>query len=306
MTNLQPSREVFITCAVTGSGDTTGRSDKVPITPQQIADSCIEAAEAGAAIVHIHVRDPKTGVPARDPDLYSQVIDIIKKSNVDMVINFTAGMGGDIVFGSAEKPFPLNEAGTDMVGATERLEHVRNLLPEICTIDCGTMNFGHGDYVMTNTSSVLQEMARQVQALGVRPEIECFDTGHLQLAIWLKNQGLIDDPVMIQLCMGIPWGAPDDLNTLMAMVNNLPQDWVFSAFSIGRNAMAYPAAAVLAGGNVRVGLEDNLYLSRGVFATNAQLVERAVTVVENMGASIVGPEAVRERLGLTKRAPVAR
>ena len=203
MTNLQPSREVFITCAVTGSGDTTGRSEKVPITPQQIADSCIEAAEAGAAIVHIHVRDPETGTPARDPRLYSQVVDIIKESKVDMVINFTAGMGGDIVFGSAEKPFPLDEAGTDMVGATERLEHVRNLLPEICTIDCGTMNFGHGDYVMTNTSSVLQEMARQVQALGVRPEIECFDTGHLQLAIWLKNQGLIDDPVMIQLCMGI-------------------------------------------------------------------------------------------------------
>ena len=199
MTNLQPSREVFITCAVTGSGDTTGRSEKVPITPQQIADSCIEAAEAGAAIVHIHVRDPETGTPARDPKLYSQVVDIIKESKVDMVINFTAGMGGDIVFGSAEKPFPLDEAGTDMVGATERLEHVRNLLPEICTIDCGTMNFGHGDYVMTNTSSVLQEMARQVQALGVRPEIECFDTGHLQLAIWLKNQGLIDDPVMIQL-----------------------------------------------------------------------------------------------------------
>jgi uncharacterized protein (DUF849 family) len=189
MTNLQPSREVFITCAVTGSGDTTGRSEKVPITPQQIADSCIEAAEAGAAIVHIHVRDPETGTPARDPRLYSQVVDIIKESKVDMVINFTAGMGGDIVFGSAEKPFPLDEAGTDMVGATERLEHVRNLLPEICTIDCGTMNFGHGDYVMTNTSSVLQEMARQVQALGVRPEIECFDTGHLQLAIWLKNQG---------------------------------------------------------------------------------------------------------------------
>ena len=169
MTNLQPSREVFITCAVTGSGDTTGRSEKVPITPQQIADSCIEAAEAGAAIVHIHVRDPETGTPARDPRLYSQVVNIIKESKVDMVINFTAGMGGDIVFGSAEKPFPLDEAGTDMVGATERLEHVRNLLPEICTIDCGTMNFGHGDYVMTNTSSVLQEMARQIGRRGCNP-----------------------------------------------------------------------------------------------------------------------------------------
>ena len=159
---------------------------------------------------------------------------------------------------------------------------------------------------MTNSTAMLFEMARQMQALGVKPEIEAFDTGHLWFAKHLAEQGLIDGPALVQLCMGIPWGAPDDLNTLMAMVNNLPQDWVFSAFSIGRNAMAYPAAAVLAGGNVRVGLEDNLYLSRGVFATNAQLVERAVTVVENMGASIVGPEAVRERLGLTKRAPVAR
>ena len=246
MTNLQPSREVFITCAVTGSGDTTGRSEKVPITPQQIADSCIEAAQAGAAIVHIHVRDPETGTPARDPRLYSQVVDIIKESKVDMVINFTAGMGGDIVFGSAEKPFPLDEAGTDMVGATERLEHVRNLLPEICTIDCGTMNFGHGDYVMTNTSSVLQEMARQVQALGVRPEIECFDTGHLQLAIWLKNQGLIDDPVMIQLCMGIPWGAPDDMHTFLAMTSSIPKDWTFSAFSISRNQLPFVAMSILA------------------------------------------------------------
>ena len=301
MTNLQPSREVFITCAVTGSGDTTGRSDKVPITPQQIADSCIEAAEAGAAIVHIHVRDPKTGVPARDPDLYSQVIDIIKKSNVDMVINFTAGMGGDIVFGSAEKPFPLDEAGTDMVGATERLEHVRNLLPEICTIDCGTMNFGHGDYVMTNTSSVLQEMARQVQALGVRPEIECFDTGHLQLAIWLKNQGLIDDPVMIQLCMGIPWGAPDDMHTFLAMTSSIPKDWTFSAFSISRNQLPFVAMAVLAGGNIRVGLEDNIYLKKGVLATNGDLVKKAVQTAEGMGCTILGPEQVRKNLKLEKR-----
>jgi uncharacterized protein (DUF849 family) len=144
-----------------------------------------------------------------------------------------------------------------------------------------------------------------MQALGVKPEIEAFDTGHLWFAKHLAEQGHIEAPALVQLCMGIPWGAPDDLNTLMAMVNNIPDDWVFSAFSIGRNAMAYPAASVLAGGNVRVGLEDNIYLSRGVFATNAQLVERAVNVVENMGASIIGPDAVRARLGVTKRAPLA-
>ncbi|AXE61273.1 3-keto-5-aminohexanoate cleavage protein [Candidatus Thioglobus sp. NP1] len=301
MTNLQPTREVFITCAVTGSGDTTGKSDKVPITPQQIADSCIEAAEAGAAIVHIHVRNPKTGVPARDPALYAKVVDIIRESKVDMVINFTAGMGGDLVFGSAEEPLPLKEEGTDMVGASERLDHVRNILPEICTIDCGTMNFGEGGYVMTNTPAVLKEMAAQVQALGVKPEIECFDTGHLQLAIWLKNQGLIDDPVMIQLCMGIPWGAPDDLHTFLAMTSSIPEDWTFSAFSISRNQLPYVALAVLAGGNIRVGLEDNIYLKRGVLASNADLVKKAVQTAEGMGCSILGPQQVRDNLKLVKR-----
>ena len=301
MTNLQPTREVFITCAVTGSGDTTGKSDKVPITPQQIADSCIEAAEAGAAIVHIHVRNPKTGVPARDPALYAKVVDIIRESKVDMVINFTAGMGGDLVFGSAEEPLPLKEEGTDMVGASERLDHVRNILPEICTIDCGTMNFGEGGYVMTNTPAVLKEMAAQVQTLGVKPEIECFDTGHLQLAIWLKNQGLIDDPVMIQLCMGIPWGAPDDLHTFLAMTSSIPEDWTFSAFSISRNQLPYVALAVLAGGNIRVGLEDNIYLKRGVLASNADLVKKAVQTAEGMGCSILGPQQVRDNLKLVKR-----
>ena len=301
MTNLQPTREVFITCAVTGSGDTTGKSDKVPITPQQIADSCIEAAEAGAAIVHIHVRNPESGVPARDPVLYAKVVDIIRESKVDMVINFTAGMGGDLVFGSAEEPLPLKDEGTDMVGASERLDHVRNILPEICTIDCGTMNFGEGGYVMTNTPAVLKEMAAQVQALGVKPEIECFDTGHLQLAIWLKNQGLIDDPVMIQLCMGIPWGAPDDLHTFLAMTSSIPEDWTFSAFSISRNQLPYVALAVLAGGNIRVGLEDNIYLKRGVLASNADLVKKAVQTAEGMGCSILGPQQVRDNLKLVKR-----
>jgi uncharacterized protein (DUF849 family) len=301
MTGLQPSREIFITCAVTGAGDTTGRSDKVPITPQEIADSCIASAKAGAAIVHIHVRDPKTGAPARDPALYAEVMNIIRKSKIDMVLNFTAGMGGDMVFGSAEEPLPLNDEGTDMAGATERLAHVRNLLPEICTIDCGTMNFGEGDYVMTNTPSILREMSKQVQALGVRPEIECFDTGHLQLAMWLKENGWIDDPVMIQLCMGIPWGSPDDLHTIMAMTANVPDDWTFSAFSIGRNQLPYVAMAILAGGNVRVGLEDNIYLKKGVLATNEDLVKRAVQIAQGMGVKILSPAEVREKMQLQKR-----
>jgi uncharacterized protein (DUF849 family) len=300
---LEMNKEVFITCAVTGSGDTTGKSDKVPVTPEQIATSAIDAAKAGAAIVHCHVRDPETGKPSRDPKLFREVTERIRDAAVDVVLNLTAGMGGDLVLGGVETPLPLSAVGTDLVGATERLAHIADCRPEICTLDCGTMNFGHGDYVMTNSTSTLFEMARQIRDLGVKPEIEAFDTGHLWFARHLVEEGYIEAPALVQLCMGIPWGAPDDLNTFMAMVNNVPADWVFSAFSIGRNAMAYPAAAILAGGNIRVGLEDGIYLSRGVFATNAQLVERAVNVAENMGASIIGPDAVREKLGLTKRTP---
>ena len=298
---LAMNREVFITAAITGAGDTTGKSPHVPITPKQIAESAIDAAKAGAAVVHCHVRDPETGAASRRLDLYREVTDRIRASSVDVVLNLTAGMGGDLVFGSVEAPLPHNPKGTDMAGATERVAHVADCLPEICTLDCGTMNFSLGDYVMTNTPSTLREMARQMTALGVRPEIEAFDTGHLWFAKQLADEGLIENPVLIQLCMGIPWGAPDDLNTFMAMVNNVPSHWTFSAFSIGRNALAYPAAAVLAGGNVRVGLEDNLYVGKGKLATNAQLVEKAVTVIEGMGVRIIGPEEVRAKLKLTKR-----
>ncbi len=303
---LAMRRKVFITCAVTGSGDTTGKSDKVPITPEQIANSALEAARAGAAVVHCHVRDPETGAPSRDPELFREVTERIRDSETDVVLNLTAGMGGDLVLGGVETPLPPKADGTDMAGATERLRHIADCRPEICTLDCGTMNFGHGDYIMTNSTAMLTEMAKQMKAIGVVPEIEAFDTGHLWFAKHLVEQGHISTPALVQLCMGIPWGAPDDLNTLMAMVNNIPDDWIYSAFSIGRNAMAYPAAAILAGGNVRVGLEDNIYLSRGVFATNAELVERAANVVENMGAELIGPEDVRALLGITKRAPVQR
>ena len=296
------NHEVFITCAVTGSGDTAGKSALVPVTPEQIAAASIEAARAGAAIAHIHVRDPETGKGSRDPRLYREVVDRIRQSGVDVVINLTAGMGGDVVFGSGEMPLPLDKAGTDMVGPTERLAHVTELLPEICTLDCGTMNFSLGDYVMTNTPSTLRAMARQVQALGVKPELEVFDAGHLVFVHDLVREGLIDGPAMIQLCMGIPYGAPDDPLTLMALVHRLPKDAVFSAFSIGRNQLPFVAMAALAGGNVRVGLEDNLFLSRGVPASNGQLVERAVTILEAMGAKVLGPAAVRDRLKLRTQA----
>lgn len=293
--------EVFITCAVTGSGETAAKHAGVPVTPKQIADSAIEAARAGAAIAHIHVRDPETGAASRDPALYREVVEQIRASDVDVIINLTAGMGGDLVLGSGEQPLPPNPVGTDMAGPLERLIHVEELLPEICTLDCGTMNFSAGDYIMTNTPSQLRAMAKRVQELGVRPELEVFDSGHLVFVRDLVKEGLLDAPLMIQLCMGIPYGAPDDPLTLMAMVNQIPAGATFSAFSIGPRQLPYVAMAALAGGNVRVGLEDNLYLSRGRLASNGDLVERAVTILEAMNVRIMGPAEVRERLQLKKR-----
>jgi uncharacterized protein (DUF849 family) len=260
--------KAFITCAVTGAGDTTARSDNVPVTPEEIAASALEAARAGAAVVHLHVRDPATGQGSRDVELYRRAVETIRAADVDAVINLTAGMGGDLVLGGPETPLPLDDAGTDMAGAAERLAHVEALLPEICTLDCGTMNFAAGgDYVMANTPQMLQTMARRIQSLGVRPELEVFDTGQLVMVKDLIAEGLIDDPVLIQLCMGIRYGAPDDPGTLLTLVNSLPAGAVFSAFSIGRMQLPYVAMAVLAGGNVRVGLEDNLYLGPGQSAT---------------------------------------
>ncbi len=300
---LSMNTDVFITCAVTGSGSTQDRSPHVPRSPKQIADSAIAAAKAGAAVVHCHVRDPDTGTPSRDLSYYREVTERIRAADVDVVLNLTAGMGGDITFGPTDAPMPVNDAGTDMIGAADRVAHIADCLPEICTLDCGTMNFAEADYVMTNTPGMLRAMGQMMTDLGVKPEIEAFDTGHLWFAKELVKEGVLDSPALVQLCMGVPWGAPDDLNTFMAMVNNVPDDWTFSAFGLGRNQMAYVAAAVLAGGNVRVGLEDNLWLAKGELATNEQLVTRARGIVEGMGARVIGPDAVREKLGLVKRAP---
>ncbi len=293
--------EAFITCAVTGSGNTVDKHPAIPKTPQEIADTAIEAAKAGAAVAHIHVRDPESGKPSRDPALFKEVVERVRASDTDVVLNLTAGMGGDLTLGSVDQPLPLSEEGTDMAGPLERLAHVDEMLPEICTLDCGTMNFAEGDYVMTNTPGMLRAMAKKVQDLGVRPELEVFDTGHLVFVKRLMKDGLLDDPIMLQLCMGIPYGAPDDPTTLMAMVNQLPEGSIWSSFSIGRMQLPYVAQTVLAGGNVRVGLEDNLYLERGVYASNANLVERAVTILEAMNVRVIGPDEVREKLKLKKR-----
>lgn len=293
--------EAFITCALTGAGDLTGMTHHAPITPEQIADSAIEAARAGAAVVHIHVREPRTGMGSREVAYYREVVERVRASSTDVVLNLTTGMGGEIVTGGAESPLPLDEAGTDMAGATERLAHVAELLPEICTLDAGTMNFAAGgDYIMVNTPSMVREMARQIVALGVRPEVECFDTGDLVLTRELAREGLLGEHYLVQLCMGIPYGVPNDPLSFQAMIHGIPDGAVWSAFSVGRYQLPYAAMAVLHGGNVRVGLEDNLYLSRGVLATNGALVERAVTILEALNVRVQGPQEVRDRLGLVR------
>ncbi len=301
---LTMNREVFITCAVTGAGGTQDRSPHVPRSPREIAESAIAAAKAGAAVVHCHVRDPETGKPSRKLEYYREVTERIRDSDTDVVLNLTAGMGGDIYFEGTEAM--VASGRSDMAGAEERVAHVVECRPEICTLDCGTMNFNEADYVMVNTPGMLRDMAKRMTAAGVRIEIEAFDTGHLWLAKELVREGVIPDPVLVQLCMGVPWGAPDDLNTYLAMVNNVPAGWVWSAFALGRHQMPYVAAAVIGGGNVRVGLEDNLWLDKGVLATNAQLVERAATIIENLGARVITPAEVRARLGLVKRGVVGK
>ncbi|WP_326688695.1 MULTISPECIES: 3-keto-5-aminohexanoate cleavage protein [unclassified Streptomyces] len=291
---------VIITCALTGAGDTVGRSPHVPVTPEQIAASAVEAAGAGAAVVHIHVRDPETGAPSRDPRLYREVVERIKETGTDVVINLTAGMGGDLVL-DADQPLEKGALeGTDLVGGLDRLPHVEDLLPDICTLDCGSLNFGDNLYI--STPEMLRKGARRIQELGVRPELEIFDTGQLAFAKQLLDEGLLDDPTVFQLCMGIPWGAPAEPGILASMVNFLPAGAQWASFALGRMQMPWVAQSILLGGNVRVGLEDNLYLSKGVKATNAQLTERAVQITESLGASVASPDEARARLGLKPRA----
>ncbi|MEU6956052.1 3-keto-5-aminohexanoate cleavage protein [Streptomyces sp. NPDC045714] len=294
------NQDVIITCALTGAGDTVGRSPHVPVTPEQIAASAIEAAGAGAAVVHIHVREPETGAPSRDPRLYREVVERIRETGTDVVINLTAGMGGDLVI---DPEAPLRQLpGTDLVGGLERLPHVEDLLPDICTLDCGSLNFGDGSNLYVSTPDMLRTGAKRIQELGVRPELEIFDTGQLWFAKQLLAEGLLDDPTVFQLCMGIPWGAPADPGVLQAMVNMLPHGAQWASFALGRMQMPWVAQSILLGGHVRVGLEDNLYLGKGVKATNGQLVERAVRITESLGSRVATPDEARVKLGLRPRA----
>ena len=288
--------EVMVTCAVTGAGDTTARHPGVPITPAQIADAAIEAAKAGAAVAHIHVRDPETGKGSRDPELFKEVVDRVRSAATDVVINLTAGMGGDWVPGADNPAMP--GPGTDMVGPLERLAHVEQLLPEICSLDCGTLNFGNGDEIYISTPPTLRKMAELTQQWGVKPELEVFELGHIRFARQMIAEGLIAEPPMFQVCLGIPWGADHSVDTMKAMKDNLPADAVWGGFGISRMQMPMVAASVAMGGNARVGLEDNLYLKKGVLASNGQLVERAIEIIERMGARAITPAEARQRLNL--------
>jgi uncharacterized protein (DUF849 family) len=290
------NNEVIITCAVTGAGDTVGRHPGVPVTPEQVADAAIEAAKAGAAVAHVHVRDPETGKGSRDPALFREAVERIRDSGTDVVINLTAGMGGDWVPSDDDPSLP--GPGTDMIGPAERLVHVEDLKPEICSLDCGTLNFGGGNEIYISTPAYLKAMAEQVKAWGVKPELEVFDLGHIRFARAMIDAGLIEDPPLFQICLGIPWGAGADTATMMAMRDALPDGALWAGFGISRMEMPMVAQAVVLGGNVRVGLEDNLYLDKGVLASNGQLVERAVEIVERLGARVLSPQEARAKLGL--------
>jgi len=289
------NRDVIITCAVTGGGDTVGRSPHVPVTPAQIAEAALEAHAAGAAIVHLHVRDPKTGLGSRDPNLFRELVTAIRSRNSEVILNLTGGMGGEILFDSADRPLPPASA-TDFVGPQERMTHILELKPEIASLDTGSLNFDEALYA--TTPNWLRTMCRAYKEAGVRPELEVFELGHIELAKQLIKEGLIAEPAIFQLCLGIKYGAPATPDAMIAMRNALPQGSIWAAFGLGALQIPMAAQAVLMGGNLRVGLEDNLYLDKGVLATNAQLVTRAREIVERLGGRVLSSSEARRKLTL--------
>ena len=292
------NRNPIITCAVTGSGDTARRHPDLPKSPGEIATAAIEAAKAGAAIAHIHVREPETGKPSRDVALYREVVDRIRGSETDVIINLTTGMGVDLFLGPDDDPLNFT-ADTDCVGQMERMEHVEALLPEICSLDCGSFNYMGQNYVYVSTQTMLEIGAKRLQEIGVKPELEVFDTGQIWFARHLVEQGLIDDPPLFQVCLGIPWGAPATPGVFQTMVNELPDGCNWTGFALGAMEMPVVAQALLLGGNVRVGLEDNLYLEKGVLAkSSAEQVEKAIRIIREMGHEPATPDEAREILGL--------
>jgi uncharacterized protein (DUF849 family) len=290
------SRKTVITCALTGSFDTPSKNPAVPVTPEQIATSALHAAKAGAAVVHIHVRDPKTTKPSMELSLYREVVERIRDKNDQVVLNLTTGPGGRFIPDPAE-PRRAGE-GTTLTTPAARMRHVEELKPPICTLDVATMNFG--EHAFLNMPAHLREMADRAKAAGAKPEIEVFDLGHIELAKRLIAEGHLAEPPLFQICLGIPYGAPATPDTLLLMRDQLPKNAAWSAFGISRAEFPMVAVTVAAGGNVRVGLEDNLYLGKGKLApSNAALVERAATIIELLDASVATPKEAREIFGLS-------
>lgn len=291
-------RKVVLTCAVVGENEFNRAHPAFPVTPEEIGDAAKEASEAGASVVHLHVRDPKTGSGSRNPELFAEMIKAVRDRDVRAVINITCGGGATFV------PDPINEAmggeGTDIASAEERVLHIEMTRPEMCTIDVTTQNQKDGDkeYVYLNSAPTLRKMARSFQQLGIKPEIEVFAPGDILLANKMLEDGYFDRPPVYQIVTGTHWGLPSTAETLIYMRNLLPADANWAAFGVGRMQMPMVAQSVLLGGNVRVGLEDNLYLSRGVFATNGQLVQRAKSIIENLGYQVATPDEAREVLGI--------
>ena len=292
------NNEVIVTCAVTGAGDTLGKHPEVPVTPEQISNAAIAAAKAGASVAHIHVRDPETGLGSRDTNLFKEVVERIRDSETDVVINLTAGMGGDWIPSEEDPSMP--GPGTDMIGPEERLAHVKEIHPEICSLDCGTMNFGNGNEIYISPPGYLREMASMIQKWGVKPELEVFELGQIRFAKQMIKEGLINEPPMFQICLGIPWGAEQTVDSMKVMKDELPTNASWASFGIGRMQMPMAAAAVAMGGNVRVGLEDNLYLEKGVLASNDQLVTRVIEIIQRMGSRVLSPQETRDKLKLKK------
>ena len=291
--------KVFISCAVTGSGDTAKKHPDLPKTPKQIATAAIEAAKAGAAIAHIHVRE-EDGKPSRRPDLYKEVVDRVRSSETDVILNLTTGMGGDLDMGKGKNPLEFGPM-TDMTNIMERIANAEEFLPEICTLDCGTLNFGDDTQIVVNTPKDLRAAAKRLKEIKVKPEIEAFDLGNMWFGAQLYKEGLLSDPPMFQMCLGIPWGAPATTLSMQAMKDIMPKEAIWSGFAISKNEMPFVAKTVEMGGNPRVGLEDNLYLSKGKLATNAQLVEKAIGIVNDLGFTTLTPEETRKKLKLVRQ-----
>ena len=297
---MSGKRKVYITCAVTGNAPFNPRHPNFPVTPAQIADASIEAVKAGAAIVHVHVRDLETTEGCRDPALFKEVVDRIRQSGTNVIINLTCGLGGLLLPDPEDEARALPES--DVIGVDERVEHLAQCLPDIASLDVTTGNQVEGDleFVYLNTTRTLRGMAKRFKELGVKPEIETFQAGDVLFGAQLIEEGLIDGPAMFQFVLGVKWGAPADPETVLYMRNLLPSavDVEWTAMGIARDEFPIAAQSVLLGGHVRVGLEDNLYLDRGVFATNGELVERACRIIEDVGCAVATPDETREMLAL--------